>query len=91
MLENPPQAEPPTGPAGMAIQGGMVGQAPDMRPPGFKETCMVCHEDDVIRGQHLTRAQWDREITKMTGWGAPVNTQNRDMILNYLAQAFGKR
>jgi hypothetical protein len=57
----------------------------------FKDTCMTCHGDDVIRQQRLTRAQWDREITKMTNWGAPVKPENRDSILNYLAQQYGPR
>jgi DMSO/TMAO reductase YedYZ molybdopterin-dependent catalytic subunit len=57
----------------------------------FKDTCLTCHEVDVIAQQRLTRAQWDREITKMTNWGAPVKPENRDAILNYLAERFGPR
>jgi DMSO/TMAO reductase YedYZ molybdopterin-dependent catalytic subunit len=57
----------------------------------FKDTCMSCHGEDVIAQQRLTRAQWDREMTKMTNWGAPVTPENHDSILNYLAQQFGPR
>jgi len=60
-------------------------------PAGFRESCGVCHDDDVIRQQLLTRAQWDREITKMTGWGAKVNDQNRSAFLDYLFANFGPR
>lgn len=60
-------------------------------PADFRTTCLTCHEEDVVRQQHLTRAQWDREITKMTNWGAPVTPQNRDSILNYLAERYGRR
>lgn len=52
---------------------------------------MSCHEDDVIRQQRLTRAQWDAEINKMTGWGATVPAEDRDALLDYLATAFGPR
>ena len=38
--------------------------------------------------QHLTPAQWDREINKMTGWGAPLKPQDRDAVLNYLSNQF---
>ena len=51
----------------------------------------VCHDDDVIRQQRLTRAQWDREITKMTGWGAKVQDQDRAGLLDYLFTNYGPR
>jgi hypothetical protein len=51
---------------------------------GFRETCLICHDEDIIRQQRLTRVQWDREINKMTGWGARVEPQNRQTLLDYL-------
>src|SRR4029434_3422770 len=49
----------------------------DAVPPlnGFRERCLVCHDDDVIRQQRLTRAQWEREIDKMVNWGARVSPE----------------
>src|SRR5262249_40010998 len=41
-------------------------------PARFRAACTVCHNEDVIQQQRLTRGQWDREINKMTGWGANV-------------------
>jgi hypothetical protein len=38
----------------------------------------------MIGQQRLTRAQWDREINKMTGWGASVAPEERESFLNYL-------
>lgn len=60
-------------------------------PPAFRTSCGVCHEDDVIRQQRLTRAQWDREVTKMTGWGAKVSDPDRGTLLDYLFANFGPR
>ncbi len=60
-------------------------------PPGFKNACLACHEDDVIRQQRLTRAQWDAEINKMIGWGAKVGDQDRKAVLDYLAGSYGPR
>jgi sulfite oxidase len=54
-------------------------------PEGYKTSCFVCHDDHMMRPQRLTRAQWDREVTKMTGWGAPVKPERRDALLDYLA------
>jgi hypothetical protein len=60
-------------------------------PPAFKNACIACHEDDVIRQQRLTRAQWDAEINKMIGWGAKVGDQDRTALLDYLVGSYGPR
>jgi hypothetical protein len=39
-------------------------------PDGYKTACFSCHDEHMMQQQHLTGAQWDREINKMTGWGA---------------------
>jgi hypothetical protein len=64
------------------------GSAP-LQPAAFQNACVVCHDDDVIRQQRLTRAQWDREINKMTKWGAELNKEDRDKILDYLFNNYG--
>jgi sulfite oxidase len=61
-------------------------------PPQVKTACVVCHEEDVIRQQRLTRAQWDRELNKMAGWmpaGTQPSPEDREAILNYLSATFG--
>lgn len=58
-------------------------------PPQFTKTCLNCHEEDLMRQQHLTRAQWDREINKMAGW-THVDNDDREPILNYLAGKYGR-
>jgi mono/diheme cytochrome c family protein len=60
-------------------------------PAALKSSCLVCHGDDVIGQQRLTRPQWDAEINKMTGWGAKVSDQDRSALLDYLAARFGPR
>jgi DMSO/TMAO reductase YedYZ molybdopterin-dependent catalytic subunit len=59
------------------------------QPAALKSACAVCHEDDVIRQQRLTRAQWDREINKMAGWGARVRDEDRSGLLDYLFTNYG--
>ncbi len=61
------------------------------QPAALKGPCAVCHDDDVIRQQRLTRAQWDREINKMTGWGAKVKDEDRTGLLDYLFTNYGPR
>jgi sulfite oxidase len=57
-------------------------------PGGYKAACFGCHDEHMMSQQHLTRAQWDREVTKMSGWGAAVKPEGRDAILDYLSSAF---
>jgi hypothetical protein len=59
-------------------------------PAAYRTACLTCHGNDVVEQQRLTRAQWDREINKMTGWGAQVKPEDREAILNYLT-GFGPR
>jgi hypothetical protein len=57
-------------------------------PDAYKAACMSCHDDHMMRQQRLTRAQWEKEIDKMTGWGAEVSASDRPAIVDYLAGQF---
>jgi len=67
----------------------LVAAAPETaaqpEPEGYKAACFGCHDDHMMRQQRLTRAQWDREVTKMSGWGAPVSPEQRNGLLDYLS------
>ncbi|HZT33944.1 MAG TPA: sulfite oxidase [Bryobacteraceae bacterium] len=60
-------------------------------PPEVKASCVGCHGEDMMAGQRLTRAQWERELDKMTRWGASVKPADRPAILDFLAGHFGPR
>ncbi len=63
---------------------------PRVPPPAqFRNACLACHEEDMIRQQRLTRVQWGREIDKMVRWGAPVKPEDREGFLDYLTSNFG--
>lgn len=57
-------------------------------PEGYRAACFGCHDEHMMQQQRLTRAQWDREINKMTGWGAPLKAQDREAVLNYLSSRY---
>ena len=61
------------------------------QPAGFRAACLACHDEDMIRQERLTRAQWDRELTKMTGFGAQIKPDDRENFLNYLLTNYGIR
>jgi hypothetical protein len=42
----------------------------------------------MMTQQRLTPAQWDREVQKMTGWGARIKPEDREAILKYLSDNF---
>ena len=73
--------QPPAAPAEAASS-----EAP--YPEGYRAACMGCHDEHMMQQQRLTRAQWDREINKMTGWGAPLKAENREAVLTYLANKY---
>jgi len=60
-----------------------ISQATPPPPPDVFRNCLACHNDDVIRQQRLTRAQWTAEINKMGGWGARVDDAGRNALLDY--------
>jgi hypothetical protein len=64
------------------------GVHPAEQPPAYKAACLTCHDEGMMTQQHLTRAQWDREVQKMTGWGARIKPEDREAILKYLSDNF---
>ncbi len=60
-------------------------------PAAFKNACVACHDEDIVRQQRLTRAQWDAEINKMIGWGAKVSAEDRNTLLDYLFDNYGPK
>ena len=62
----------------------ITSQTAPAQPPAVFSNCLACHNDDVIRQQRLTRAQWTAEINKMAGWGARIDDAGRSALLDYL-------
>ncbi|MCC6862151.1 MAG: sulfite oxidase [Bryobacterales bacterium] len=78
------------------VEAGRAGTpaGPPARPvPAFpveaRTACLGCHGEDIIAGQRLTRAQWERELDKMIGWGAPVTPADRSALVEFLFRHFG--
>ncbi len=55
--------------------------------------CSICHSLDYI-SQHATvldRAGWEKTVGKMINtMGAPINDADKRIIIDYLAQNYGK-
>jgi hypothetical protein len=51
--------------------------------------CVPCHSLRIVHSQRLSRAAWDRELTKMAGWGWTAKPEERTALLEYLVANFG--
>ena len=63
-------------------------------PPGPMQakaiaSCEECHEARIILQQRLSKAAWTREVDKMIKWGAVVNANDHDHLIDYLSVNFG--
>ena len=50
--------------------------------------CTECHEARIILQQRLSKAAWTKEVDKMIKWGALVDTQDHDLLIDYLSTNF---
>ena len=50
--------------------------------------CLECHEAAIILQQRLSKAAWTREVDKMVKWGAVVDANDRDALIDYLSTNF---
>lgn len=51
-----------------------------------QRSCTPCHSARLVDAQRLSRAAWDKELTKMIGWGAVV--PDRELLLDYLSREY---
>jgi cytochrome c5 len=69
--------------------------APASAPAAFdakkivENGCLSCHREDMLQQQRLTKAQWEKTVTKMAGWGANIEEADKPAIVAYLAEHYG--
>src|ERR1700736_5253929 len=62
-------------------------------PPGPMQAkattaCMECHEARIILQQRLSQPAWTKEVDKMIKWGAVVDPNDRNALIDYLTTNF---
>jgi len=75
--EDPSAVLLPAGP----IHGGPIQQK-------ATAACTSCHEARIIVQQRLSQAAWTREMDKMIKWGALVDANDHDALIDYLSEYF---
>jgi hypothetical protein len=51
-------------------------------------SCLECHEGRIILQQRLSKAAWAKEVDKMIKWGAVVDPNDHDALIDYLSTNF---
>src|SRR5450631_1988632 len=51
-------------------------------------SCLECHEARIILQQRLSKATWTKEVDKMIKWGAVVDANDHDALIDYLSTNF---
>src|SRR6202022_4175748 len=54
----------------------------------MKTACLECHDSGIILQQRLSKAAWTKEVDKMIKWGAVVDPNDRDALIDYLTTNF---
>lgn len=50
--------------------------------------CLECHEARIILQQRLSKGAWTKEVDKMVKWGAVVDANDHDALIDYLSMNF---
>jgi len=54
-------------------------------------TCLTCHAATMITQQHKDTAGWNKTVTQMVAWGAPVAKEQQATLVAYLFEHFPAR
>lgn len=54
------------------------------------ERCSVCHSTSRVTGATNTSEGWDAIVTEMIGKGAELSVEEKAVLVEYLAQNYGK-
>jgi hypothetical protein len=54
----------------------------------FEAVCSRCHSPEAVIGKHKTRAEWTSKVTEMLQEQDDVSSEERNIIIDYLAKSF---
>ena len=53
--------------------------------------CLACHSANLTTQQHKDSTAWSKTIAQMETWSAPIDSTERDSLLDYLVARYGPR
>jgi cytochrome c5 len=84
-------APPPAPPAALAaLVGALENRTIDSLPPGHGKdvllrACTTCHAATLVTQQRKPTAEWAKTVDKMVAWGAPLDSTERQGLIDYVA------
>ena len=54
-------------------------------------SCLTCHAATMITQQHKDSAGWNKTVTQMVAWGAPLAKEQQTALVAYLAEHYRER
>ena len=54
-------------------------------------SCLTCHAATMLVQQHKDTAGWNKTVTQMIAWGAPVATGQQATLVGYLVEHYPAR
>jgi cytochrome c5 len=82
---------PPVPPAALvALVGALENRTIDSLPPGpgkdvLLRACTTCHAATLVTQQRKPPAEWAKTVDKMVAWGAPLDSTERQGLIDYVA------
>lgn len=55
----------------------------------FENACSGCHDLSMATQKTMSKAMWRYEVLNMIDQGAPLNDQEADLVIDYLATTYG--
>lgn len=75
-----------------SVEAGEIAALPDGQAKTLvTERCLLCHGAGLITAQRKDAAAWGRTVTQMRSWGTPLQDDDQNAIVAYLAQHYGKK
>jgi hypothetical protein len=53
-----------------------------------EERCTKCHGLDRVTSAHKTKEEWKATVERMVGKGADLNTQEQEVVIEYLTATY---
>ena len=78
----------------LAGESSISSSSNDQLPAGpvkekAESACQSCHDVHIIVQQRLTKPAWTKEVDKMIKWGAEVDPEDRDALIDYFSANLG--
>lgn len=93
----PPTAAQPAAPATAAQPAATAAPATAAQPAAkldgaalLQDRCADCHSPDIVKRRPQSKDQWDQTVTNMIDRGAQLNDAEKQALVDYLAQTYGK-